>query len=190
MKIKIFILISIFFISCSSSQELLKIRDNILGEYVETRLLKEKKSNLYISEKTIQNIFIVDALESAQWQSSRDSITRKNMHKIKDETAKHFMNQENMNFYYSQLSFHHKHEKKDLDSKKVILINWERDKKDEELIRKAFGYTKSISKPLVSLDGNFALILERSNRNGCIIFIYKKTDSKWVEYDSITTCLI
>ncbi len=178
-------LITIFLLNCCASQSLSKKEyRNVLLTYLELqeRESKEISKTVYLSKKSLQNIFIVDALERVQYRSERDSCI------LNQEfcMAKHFINQDIMNHYYSQLSKEYYFNKSDFRKDEVVLVDFDKDINNEDLMRDALKYhTKVISKPLFSSDKKYALICQSSEHTGLIILIFKKNHGKWTYVDFI-----
>ena len=146
---------------------------------------KESKNiskTIYLSKKSLQNIFIVDALERVQYRSERDSCIRNQEFCM----AKHFVNQNILNHYYSQLSKEYFFSKSDFRKDEVVLVDFDKDMDNEDLMRDAFRYhTKVISEPLFSLDSNYGLICQSSEHTGLVILVFKKVKDDWQFYEYI-----
>ncbi len=178
-------LVIFLLISCASQNYYKKEHRNVLLTYLDIQKKESKNisEKIYLSKKSLQNIFIVDALERMQYRSERDSCIRNQEFCM----AKHFVNQNILNHYYSQLSKEYYFSKSDFRKDEVALVDFDKDMDNEDLMKDAFKYhTKVISKPLFSLDKKYALICQTSEHTGLIILVFKKVkEGDWQFYEYI-----
>ena len=171
------------FSSCSEEQKTSINEQKLINCYIKNRILDKKKDTIvYINKLGLNKDLINRSIIGAQELS-------KNFNQdISLEIKQHLSDTTNTSYYLSQINDYNLiWDESKFNESKVIVYDFERDKSNKKLSRKASYLLKTISHPLLSKNQDYALMLEMS-QNGCFVFVYKKIRNKWIEIESITTC--
>jgi hypothetical protein len=186
MKYFVLILIFGFCLTChrpTINQNTKIFEKDILNSYIEYTLSKRNIDSIYINKNVLRNHNIVHAIETIKWQEYGHVKIKKN---IGEETKSIFFNRENLDFFYSQLPKVFTWSSQNLDSKKIILFDQNKDINNrEKVIRIISNGLKKISLPIYTIDKKSVLIFESSDHAGLVILVFKKIKDNWQFHEYI-----